>query len=224
MDWSIIVGIGGIAAIIGVIIEACYRIPKILRERKFHKISERKEIYEPLLREVESLENSIKNFSENSDKVSIGQSRTSFLRTIKGKIPTNLYKKIEFLFEKQYGEFHDWLIHNEEFIKFKIQVDIDERFSELRDEFKALGIGVLEDKIYNEICLPIMKEENISLRWLEDHNREFYNKLKKCSHFDEVEALFNWLKKPDPAIKFLKEKQSILLSLVQEIEREIKKI
>lgn len=216
MDWTIIVTIIASVGTIGTFIVMVYRW--VYCRHKEKKFREKEEIYKPLYRDIEILINSVKNFEDER----CGQP-LAFWKTVWGKVPYNLYSKLEELFEKRFKEYCDWLKASRDFIRYKIYFNINMHLKKLDEEFRNLGVGSFEYKIYNSLVLSILHGENMSLHWFKEHDLNLWEDIEKCPHSKGIRNLLEWLKEYNPCIESLRKTQSDLIKFAESLKDELKR-
>lgn len=143
-------------------------------------------------------------------------------KTIEDKVSTQLYEKLQRLFEEKYDYYYKLLQHNQIFVRFKNYFYLNSSLSELQEEFRKLGFGKLEYELYESIVTLILEGEKITLRWLEEKKTELYEKLEKCPSYKKTKKLFDWLNEENPSIISFRRVTQDLLQSAKELEHELK--
>ena len=212
MDWTAILAIGSIGSLIVTFYRwvYCPHKEKIAREKE--------EIYKPLYRDIEILTKSVKNFEEER----CGQ-HFPFWKTLEGKASSDLYSKLEELFEKRFREYCSWLKASQNFIRYTIYFYVDMHLRKLDEEFKNLGVGSFEYKLYSSLVLPILYGESMSLAWFKEHDLSLWEDIEKCPHSKDIRNLFKWLKEHNPCIESVRESRKDLIKLAENLKDELKR-
>lgn len=192
-----------------------YYYYRVYRTRAKDKEQKRNEIYKPLLKDIDALIESVRV------KKLFGPPFN--WKTVEDKVSTQLYGRLQKLFQEKVDNYHQWLEHNQNFIRFKGYFYLKSHLPELEEEFKSLGFGGLEFQLYESIIIPLLEGEKITLRWLEDNRPELHENLIKCASYKKIKRLFNWLNKEDPCIVSLRKTEQDLLQLAEELRVELKK-
>lgn len=70
---------------------------------------------------------------------------------------------------------------------------------------------------------PILEREKITLGWLEDNNFELSTILKKCSSYEKLKSLLDWINEENPSIISFRKTEQDLLQLAEKMKAELKK-
>jgi len=210
VDWNIIFAIGSI----GSLIVTFYRWVYCRHKDKVAK--EREEIYKPLREDVQALTDSVKNFeNERCEQPPV------FWKTIEGKVSSKFYGRLEELFEKKFGEYCNWLKASEALIRYKIYFYMGTHLRGLGEEFKNLGVGVLEYKLYGSLLLPILRGESMSPSWFKEHDPSLYEEIEKCPRSKDIRSLLNWLNEREPCIETLRRIRHDLMGQAEKVKNEV---
>jgi len=216
MDWTVILTAMAAIGTIGSFVVAFYRWVYCPRKEKGSR--EKEEIYKPLHRDIKTLINSVENFEEER----CGQPLV-FWKTVWGKVPSDLYNKLAELFDKRFGEYCNWLKAGQDFIRYKIYFYVNQHLTKLDEEFRNLGAGSFEYKLYGSLVLPILHGESISLAWFKEHDPSFWEEIEKCPHSKDIRNLLEWLKEYNPCIESLRKTQGNLLKSAENLRDELKR-
>lgn len=208
--------VGGIMFLYQVVRGRGWKMPTITMK----KISSRdkEEIYKPLRRDVEEL---IKRVGMLGGVEGLSEQPLIFWKDTEGKVSKDFYSRLEDIFERRYKEYRDWLNASQNFVRYKIYFYVNEQLKELQKEYKALGVGDFEYRLYNNLILPVFHGDNLSLTWFKDHDPSLWEYLEKCPHSKDIRPLLEWLKQPNSCVKTLMKVQSDLIKLAESLKDEL---
>ncbi|MCJ7635847.1 hypothetical protein MUP77_26085 [Candidatus Bathyarchaeota archaeon] len=216
MDWSVILTTIAAIGTMGSFIVGFYRW--VYCRHKERTTREKEEIYKPLHRDIETLVNSTKNFEEEKCEQPL-----AFWKSLWGKVPSDLYSRLEGLFEKRFREYCNWLKASQDFIRYKIYFYVTMHLTKLDGEFKNLGVGSFEYKLYGSLMSPILHGESISLTWFKEHDLSLWEEVERCPHSKDIRNLLEWLKEHNPCIESLRKAQKDLLKSAETLSDELKR-
>lgn len=195
----------------GLLMEYYYRVH---RPREKDKKQKRNEIYKPLLKDVDVLIASV--------RVKEPFSAPFNWKTVEGKVSSQLFRRLQKLFQEKADNYYKWLQHNKDFIRFKGYFFLNFQLSELQEEFHSLGVGGLEYDLYNSIVTPILKGKKITLKWIEDNNPKLHENLMKCQSYKKLKRLLDYLNEENPCIVPFRKAEQDLLQSAKELKNELK--
>lgn len=214
-------GVAGICAIIGataltvyLLLNRKWEIPTIAMKKSS---KEKEEVYKPLRRDVEKLIERVRML----DGVEPLEQPLTFWKETEGRISSNLYSKLENLFEKEFREYCDWLKTSKDFIRYKIYFYVNMHIKKLKEEYEGLGVGSFEYNLYSSLVIPVIRGDNISVTWFEEHNPNLWENIIKCPHSKDIRSLLEWLKERNPCIETLRKTQSDLIKLAENLRDEL---
>ena len=195
----------------GLLMEYYYRVH---RPREKDKKQKRNEVYKPLLKDVDVLIESVRVKEPFSPPFN--------WKTVEGKVSSQLFRRLQKLFQEKADNYYKWLEHNRNFIRFKGYFYLKSHLPELEEEFKNLGFGGLEFQLYESIVMPLLESEKITLRWLEDNRPELHENLMKCQSYKKLKRLLDYLNKENPCIVPFRKAEQDLLQSAKELKNELK--
>lgn len=211
VDWNLIfTALLVIFGFFGLLMEYYYRVH---RPREKDKEQKRNGIYKQLLNDIDTVLEKV----DQKEPVT-----TPFnWKTVEGNVSTKLYDK----FVKLYDEvdyYHKLLQHCKNFVRFKGFFYLKNHLSELEEEFRRLGVGALEYDLYDSIMKPLLQDEKITLRWLEEKKPELYANLEKCPSYKKLKNLLDWLNEENPCFISLRKIVQNLLNSAENLKAEVK--
>jgi predicted nucleotidyltransferase len=138
-------------------------------------------------------------------------------------VSTQLFEKLQKLFQDKVGDYYKLLEHNQNFIRFQGYFYLNSHLSELQEEYQSLGVGSLEFELYESVLTPILENEKITLRWLEDNKSELYENLTKCPSYKKLKTLLDWLNDENPSSENLRKAEQELIQSAEELKNELRK-
>lgn len=212
IDWSLVfLALTTIFSFFVMLMEYYYRV---YRPRAKDKEQKRSEIYKPLLMDVDAL-------------IEIVRAKKFFSppfnwKTVEDKVSTDLFMRLQKLFQEKVDNYHKLLKHNNDFIRFKGYYYLNSHLPELQEEYKSKGFGGLEFQLYESIIIPLLEGEKITLRWLEDKRPELHETLMKCQNYKKLKRLLDYLNEENSSIVPFRRAEQDLLQLAKKMKDEFK--
>lgn len=213
LDWGLI--LGAISAVFTFLLLLTQYYSKVYIPRKKDKEEKRNLIYKPLLKDVDSLIESVTK--KEPLKLPFNW------KTVEEKVSPKLYGKLQKLFQDDASTYYNLLAHNQDFIRFKAYFYLYEHLSELEKEYHSLGVGALEYEIYDAIVTPILEGEKVTLKLIEERKPKLYEYLLQCKSYKKLKNLLDYLNKENPCLEYLKASEQDLLIFAEKIRKELKK-
>ena len=212
-DWSLVFAVlTAVFSFCALLTEIYYRV---YRTRTKDKEQKRKEVYKPLLTDIDVLVEKVRKKEVFSPPFN--------WKTVEEKVSTRLYGKLQKLFQEKVDNYYKLLKHNQNFIRYFGYFYLNSNLSKLQKEYLGLGVGGLEFELYESIVTPILEGEKITLRWLEDNKPELYENLAKCPSYKTLKGLLDWLNEENPCIASLRKAEQDVLKSAEELKVELKK-
>lgn len=211
-DWTLALGVLSAIFTFCILLTQVYSRVYIPREKA--KETKRKEIYKPLLKDIDALIEKVRKKEPFNPPFN--------WKTVEEKVSAQLYRRLQNLFQENVDNYHNLLQHNKDFIRFKGYFFLNSQLSELQEEFHSLGVGGLEYELYNSIVTPILKGKKITLKWIEDNNPKLYEHLMKCQSYKKLKRLLDYLNKENPCIVPFRKAEQDLLQSAKELKNELK--
>lgn len=211
-NWILIfTALASIFSFLALLTEYYYRVH---RPRAKDKEEKRDKIYKPLRKDLDALVESVRAREPFSPPFN--------WKTVEGDVSSQLFGRLQKLFEEETGNYHKWLKHNQDFIRFEGYFYLKSQLPKLEKEFKSLGVGGLEFELHKSIVAPLLEGEKITLRWLEDNSPELHENLMKCESHKKLKRLLDYLNEENPCIVAFRKAEQDLLQSAKELKCDLK--